>query len=281
MTLAAAALLGGVAACVDVAEKTTAPPDLAAMPVAAMESPGGIGGAAARSLTFATGKPHTVEDIRHMGVHAAFNTLSRHWLQRDERELADLRAKQPEQGSHEAERIEELESRIRNRLLFLAKDGQDTGLLADGSENDQQEDEEFCRDKPVIDYAETTQDITRSERIPRVTIRARGMHTTSEDQMHSLGTVINVIDQRTNQAVESVLDSGLDRRCRTRHSPYTWVSLRISTDREDFEHLCAESWSSHRATNRDGKSAFATSPEFPTCEDLGDREPGIQILRPH
>ena len=39
--------------------------------------------------------------------------------------------------------------------------------------------------------------------------------------MHGLGTLTNIIDRRTNQAVIQIDDAGGDNSCRTRYSPYT------------------------------------------------------------
>lgn len=78
--------------------------------------------AKAIALTRFTGRPHTAEDVRHMGSHAVDVVLTRHRIDENERELAGLRALHAESGSPEAEQIAYLEGRIehyRRRLSSL------------------------------------------------------------------------------------------------------------------------------------------------------------------
>jgi len=138
-----------------------------------------------------------------MGMDAVQAIVARDMLQRSERELAALRAA----GSPDAERIGELERQIassRRTLAWLADFMSAGSPLADG------DDDEHCRAKPVITSATTTQTINRAGGIPRVTVRATGNHDTADDAMHGLGTLINIIDKRTNWPVMQDDDDASD-----------------------------------------------------------------------
>ena len=53
-------------------------------------------------------------------------------------------------------------------------------------------------------------------------------------------------------------------------SPFTQVVLRISTDRSDFEDLCAQSGSYHKSFNLNNEKAEDSSEHPGGCESLGD-----------
>ena len=120
LALAVAVLLVGVVACLDVADSATGPP-LDAPEVA--EASSLADASAAATLTRLTGRLHTVEDIGRMGRITSDLEMARGLLDENVRELAGLRALQPEQGTPEAQRIEWLEQAIeghRNTLAALA-----------------------------------------------------------------------------------------------------------------------------------------------------------------
>lgn len=130
--LAATALLVGSVACLDVAERATGP--LSDAPEVVAATPPGSTPADviyAGVLERITGKRHSIQDVRQMGMAAVQVVMSRDLLQRSERELADLRAA----GSRDAERIEELERQIassRSTLAWMADFMSAGSPLADG-----------------------------------------------------------------------------------------------------------------------------------------------------
>jgi len=268
----AAALLVLLAACFDVAERATGPthivpPDLAEY--SPRLTPSDVLHAGA--LTGISGRHHTTRDVQRMGLPAVQVIVTRDLLARNEAELALLQAQSPMPGSSTAERIEELNSQIvtsREILEVMGEFMASGAPLADGG------DEDFCRKTPSFGGSPgTTQDLERGDE-QLVTIRATGHHRTDEDAMYTVATVINVWNKRTTVVVENTLDVERDPTCLSKFSPFTDPSLRVRKDRDDFEDLCAESWSNHRAVSLSGDPpARATSPVFPYCDDLGEGAP--------
>ncbi len=135
-------------------------------------------------MTRITGVLHTQEDIDRMGLPAVQILISRDMIRRSEAELSALLA---QRGGGDLKRIRELEDQIassREIVEVMTWMETDTGL-ADGDDDD------FCREKPVISSASTPQDIDRGD-TEQVRISASGRHSTDNDAMHTVATVTNV-----------------------------------------------------------------------------------------
>ncbi len=222
----------------------------------------------ARIMSRITGVHHTREDIDRMGLPAVQIIMSRDAIRRAEAELA-LGA--------DPERTRELEDWIATsrEIIEVLTWMEMPGVLADGGDDD------FCQEEPRISSASTPQDIDRSAD-DQVRVSASGRHSTEDDAMHTVATVTNIVDKRTGDAVSGLSDLDVERdgSCLRRFSPYTDTYVSVPKDHEDLEHLCAASWSNHRAVTLNGDPEDRkTSPPLHVCDDLGERNPSIHNPR--
>lgn len=141
--------------------------------------------ATASDLAEITGRPHTVEDVWRMGIDASI-LIARH--KGDRERLA--------------------------HLLRVAR-GEKVETLADDDD-----DEGSCRQQPSITSSSTSMTITRSQTIPRVTIRSRGSHWTPIVSRCTMSRrLVEVVNQETLEVVDDDGDSQWDRTCHNQGLP--------------------------------------------------------------